>query len=453
MAIHTNGIMNVDWEQRVDFDRLRRERLARIKSHLKTSDAGALLCFDMNNVRYITATHIGTWAQDKVARFTLLPQDDEPILWDFGSAAKHHQLYCPWLDGEERSRPGVSMLRGTISPEMGRAEKVAGWIVEELEARGLQNDPVAIDIVEPPVLFALQQRGVTVIDGQQLMLEARKIKTVDEITLLTQAASMVDASYQIIYENLRPGIRENDCVAMVSKFLYEQGSELVEGVNAISGERCNPHPHVASDRMLRPGDPAYFDILHSFMGYRTCYYRTFVVGSASKAQIDAYAKCRDLLDHAISMIKPGVTTAEVVEIWPKAQEFGFPNEELAFALQYGHGLGLNIWEKPIFSRLFSFDHPEVIEEGMVFALETFWPAADGWSAARIEEEVVVTKDGCEIISRFPAEELMVTGPRYYTALGPLSTARETESSYNNTRVFKDGKPEPTATSKSEVETV
>lgn len=449
MAIHTNGIMNVDWEQRVDFDRLRRERLTRIKNHLKTSDAGALLCFDMNNVRYITATHIGTWAQDKVARFTLLPQDDEPILWDFGSAAKHHQLYCPWLDGEERSRPGVSMLRGTISPEMGRAEKVAGWIVEELEARGLQNDPVAIDIVEPPVLFALQKRGITVIDGQQLMLEARKIKTVDEITLLTQAASMVDASYQIIYENLRPGIRENDCVAMVSKFLYEQGSELVEGVNAISGERCNPHPHVASDRMLRPGDPAYFDILHSFMGYRTCYYRTFVVGSASKAQIDAYAKCRDLLDHAISMIKPGVTTAEVVEIWPKAQEFGFPNEELAFALQYGHGLGLNIWEKPIFSRLFSFDHPEVIEEGMVFALETFWPASDGWSAARIEEEVVVTKDGCEIISRFPAEELMVTGPKYYTALGPLSTARETESSYNNKRVFKDGKPEP----KPEVETV
>jgi Xaa-Pro aminopeptidase len=453
MAIHTNGIMNVDWEQRVDFDRLRRERLTRIKNHLKTSDAGALLCFDMNNVRYITATHIGTWAQDKVARFTLLPQDDEPILWDFGSAAKHHQLYCPWLDGEERSRPGVSMLRGTISPEMGRAEKVAGWIVEELEARGLQNDPVAIDIVEPPVLFALQQRGVTVIDGQQLMLEARKIKTVDEITLLTQAASMVDASYQLIYENLRPGIRENDCVAMVSKFLYEQGSELVEGVNAISGERCNPHPHVASDRMLRPGDPAYFDILHSFMGYRTCYYRTFVVGSASQAQINAYAKCRDLLDHAISMIKPGVTTAEVVEIWPKAQEFGFPNEELAFALQYGHGLGLNIWEKPIFSRLFSFDHPEVIEEGMVFALETFWPASDGWSAARIEEEVVVTKDGCEIISRFPAEELMVTGPKYYTALGPLSTARETESSYNNKRVFKDGKPEPTPTPTSEVEKV
>jgi Xaa-Pro aminopeptidase len=323
---------------------------------------------------------------------------------------------------------------------MGRAEKVARWIKDELDQRGLSGDPVAIDIVEPPVLFALQKAGITVIDGQQLMLEARKIKTVDEIMLLTHASSMVDAAYDQLYEKLRPGVRENDLVGLVSDFLYRHGSEMVEGVNAISGERCNPHPHVASDRMLRPGDPAYFDILHSYMGYRTCYYRTFAVGSASQAQVDAYAKCRDLLDHAISLIKPGVTTADVVSIWPKAQEFGFPNEELAFALQYGHGLGLNIWEKPIFSRLFSLDHPEVIEEGMVFALETFWPASDGWSAARIEEELVVTKDGCEIISRFPAEELMVAGPKYYTALGDLPGVRETESNYNNGRIFPDGKP-------------
>jgi len=440
MAIATHGTMGVDWEQRIDFDRLRTERLAKAKAVLAGADAGALLVFDMNNVRYLTATHIGTWAQDKVARFALLPDGDEPILWDFGSAAKHHQLYAPWLDGPKRSRPGVSMLRGTLSPEMGRAEKVAGWIHDELEQRGLLNDPVAIDIVEPPVLFALQNMGITVVDGQQLMLEARKIKTVDEISLLTHAAGMVDASYQLIYEQLKPGVRENDMVGLVSDFLYRNGSEMVEGVNAISGERCNPHPHVASDRMLRPGDPAYFDILHSYMGYRTCYYRTFVVGSASQAQVNAYDKCRDILDEAISMIRPGVTTAEVVSIWPKAQEFGFKDEEAAFALQYGHGLGLNIWEKPIFSRLFSLDHPEVIEEGMVFALETFWPAEDGWSAARIEEELVVTADGCEVISRFPAEQLMVTGPRYMTALGPLAPTRETESNYDNPRVNPSGKP-------------
>jgi Xaa-Pro aminopeptidase len=428
MAIKTYGLMGVDWEERANFERLRNQRLARIKKILKESELGALLCFDMTNVRYITATHIGTWAMDKLARFTLLPQDDEPIMWDFGSAARHHQLYCPWLG--ERSRAGISTQRGAMLPEAGRAEDVARKIRIELEARGLLNQPVGVDAVEIPVLFALQAEGIKVVDGQQLMQQARLIKTQDEITLLNTACMMVDAAYDELYRAMKPGIRENECVGLVSKVLYDMGSEHVEGVNAISGERCSPHPHVFSDRALRPGDPAYFDILHSYNGYRTCYYRTFAIGSASQAMVDAYKRCRDILDVAINQIKPGVTTADIVKLWPKAEEFGFPNEEAAFALQYGHGVGLSIWEKPIFSRLVSLDHPEVIEEGMVFALETFWPASDGWSAARIEEQLVVTKDGCEVITRFPAEQLLVAGVRYYTATGPLPTTRETQSNLN-----------------------
>lgn len=430
MSLKTYGLMGVDWEERVNMARLREERLARISKILADSELGALLCFDQNNIRYITATHIGTWAMDKVARFCLLPQGGQPINWDFGSAARHHDIYCPWLDGG-RSRPGLSTLRGAIHPAVGRPEALAREIRVELEERGLLGEPLGIDIVEPPVLFALQKEGINVVDGQQLMQEARMIKMQDEITLLNTACMMVDAAYEDLYRAMRPGVRESDLVALASKTLYTMGSEHVEGVNAISGERCSPHPHVFSDRFLRPGDPAYFDILHSYMGYRTCYYRTFAVGSASRAQIDAYKRCRYYLDAAIDMIRPGVTTADVVSIWPKAEEFGFPNEMAAFALQYGHGVGLSIWEKPVFSRLVSFDHPEVIQEGMVFALETFWPASDGWSAARIEEQLVVTKDGCEVITRFPAEELMVAGVKYWVATGPLSNTRETESHRNN----------------------
>jgi Xaa-Pro aminopeptidase len=420
--------MAVDWEQRVDFDRLRRDRLARAKRHLEESELGALLCFDMNNIRYITATHIGTWAYDKLIRFTLLMQDAEPILWDFGSAARHHAIYCPWLDGDERSRAGISTLRGAVE---GRAESVAEKIRVELATRGLLDEPVGVDMVELPVLFALQRAGVQVVDGQALMQDVRKIKQQDEQTLLATACAMVDAAYDELYRAMRPGFRESDCVALVNRVLYELGSEHVEGVNAISGERCAPHPHVFSDRMLRPGDPAYFDILHSYNGYRTCYYRTFAVGSASRALVDAYKRCRDILDQAIGMIRPGVTTSEVVEAaFPRAEEFGFANEEAAFALQYGHGIGLSIWEKPIFSRLVSFDHPEVIEQGMTFALETFWPSTDGWSAARIEEELIVTADGCEIITRFPAEELVVTAGGQYTVSGPVPGIREAQSHLN-----------------------
>jgi Xaa-Pro dipeptidase len=445
VTLKSFGFNAVDWEQRVDFDRLRRERLARLRAELDRSELGALLSFDFHNIRYMTATHIGTWGMDKLVRFSLLPRGGQPVVWDFGSAAKHHVLYNPWLDygnGEHGSRPGVSTLRGAFTPAAGRADEVARSIKHELDRYGLGGEPVGVDIAEMPVLDALARVGIRVIDGQQVFLEARRIKTEDEISLLVSAASMVDAAYDQLYAFMRPGTRENECVGLVAKVLYDLGSEHVEGVNAISGERCSPHPHVYSDRILRPGDPAFFDILHSFNGYRTCYYRTFAVGSASAAQRDAYRRCRGFIDEAIDRVKPGATTGDIVEVWPRATEFGFPDELAAFALQYGHGVGLSIWEKPIFSRLVSLDHPEVLEEGMVFALETFWPAADGWSAARIEEEMVVTADGCEVITRFPAEELLVAGQRYWSVDGPLSATREAQSHLNARPVRGSGETRP-----------
>jgi Xaa-Pro aminopeptidase len=435
----TYGLSAVDWETRVNIDRLRQERLGRAKKLLAESELGALLCFDPANIRYITATHIGTWSMDKLIRFSLLPQGGEPTVWDFGSAARHHQLYCPWL-GDGRAPAGISTMRGAILPAAGRAESVAEKIKAGLEEYDLLGEPLGVDVVEPPVLFALQEQGIEVVDGQQLMQQARMIKTRDEITLLDTAAMMVDAAYEELVRAMRPGIRENECVAVVNKVLYSMGSEYVEGVNAISGERCSPHPHVYTDRYLRPGDPAYYDILHSHMGYRTCYYRTFVVGSGSKAQVEAYKKCRYFLDDAISRVKPGATTAEIAEAFPYANDFGFDDEEAAFALQFGHGVGLSIWEKPVISHLVSDDAPETIQEGMVFALETFWPASDGWSAARIEEEVVVNAEGCEVITRYPAEDLIVAGNPVYSVGGPLPTERETQSNLNN----PDVRPQPGA---------
>jgi Xaa-Pro aminopeptidase len=442
MVSPTFGPTDVDWENRFDMPRLRRERLERLKGELEKSDLGALLTFDFHNIRYMTSTHIGTWAMDKMIRFALLPRGGDPVLWDFGSAARHHQLYSPWLDEPHDAagrgphygaRAGISTLRGAISPGAGRAGDLAAKVAAVMADFGLAGQPVGVDVIEPPVWFALQQQGIPVVDGQQVFLEARRVKTADEIGLLTTAASMVDAAYEDLYAFLRPGVRENECVGIVSKKLFDLGSEHVEGVNAISGERCSPHPHVFSDRLIRPGDPAFFDILHSYQGYRTCYYRTFAVGSASAAQRGAYRICRELMDNAIELVKPGATTAEIVQVWPTAPEFGFADEEAAFALQYGHGVGLSIWERPIFSRLTSIENPETLEVGQVFALETYWPADDGWGAARIEEELVVTETGCEVITKFPAEELLVAGQRYYTTGGYLPTERDSQSHINTRR--------------------
>jgi Xaa-Pro aminopeptidase len=448
MGIATYGTTNVDWEARIDIDRLRRERLARLRAKLEESEFGALLAFDFANIRYMTATHIGTWGTDKLVRFALLVRGAEPIVWDFGSAARHHQLYNPWLSDEQvdpvtgvrsavpgtsRSRAGISTLRGALHPEAGQAGNVAARVLEELRKHGVENEPVAVDFLEMPVHKALVDAGLTIVDGMQLFLEARRVKTADEISLLSHACGLADMAYEELYRFLKPGIKENETVGLVSKILYDNGSEWVEGINAISGERCNPHPHLYSDRMMRPGDPAFFDIVHSYMGYRTCYYRTFAVGSASSAMNDAYKIARDIMDVSIAAVKPGATTADIVSLWPRAQDFGFPDEEAAFALQYGHGVGLSVWEKPIFSRLTSLEHPEELKEGMVFALETYWPAKDGWSAARIEEELVVTATGCEVLTRFPAEELLVAGQRYFAASGPLPAVRESQSHLNTAK--------------------
>jgi Xaa-Pro dipeptidase len=221
------------------------------------------------------------------------------------------------------------------------------------------------------------------------------------------AAAMGDGVYQDIFEALKPGIRENEVVAMATKRLYEMGSDNVEAINAIAGERCSPHPHNFTDRMIRPGDQAYFDIIQSYMGYRTCYYRTFTVGSATKAQHDAYKKARGWMDGAIAMLKPGVSTDKVAKAFPKSTEIGFETEMSAFGLNFCHGLGLGLHERPLISRVNSLKDPYELKAGMVFAVETFCPATDGVSAARIEEEVVLTPEGAKIITLFPAQELPI----------------------------------------------
>jgi Xaa-Pro dipeptidase len=401
------GVIGVDWESRVDFERLRQHRIARTKQLMQEEDLGALLLFETSNIRYATSTQIGYWAFNKGERYALVTPEGRPRIWDFGSAAKAHRLQLPHMYDNENSVGGNTGLQGAIGPETGLHSRAAAEIRRVLEAEGLAGERLGVDMAETGVLLALQAEGLNVVDGQQAMMRAREIKSPDEIVLLTQACAMVDGVYHDIFEALKPGIRESDVVGLAHARLFEMGSEFVEAVNSIAGERCSPHPHVFSDRLIRPGDQAYFDIIHVFNGYRTCYYRTFVVGRATQAQRDAFKQSREWMDAAIDLVKPGATTDQIAKVWPRAEEFGFEDEMDAFGLQFGHGVGAGLHERPIISRLNSLDSPIEIKEGMVFALETYAPARDGRSAARIEEEVVVTADGYKVITLFPCEELMV----------------------------------------------
>jgi Xaa-Pro aminopeptidase len=403
------GTMAVDFEERIDFRRLHNYRLGRTRQALAKSGLGAILTFDQHNIRYISSTVIGEWARDKLTRYCLMTGNGDPYVWDFGSAAKHHRLYAPWLQ-QDHCRAGLLGLRGAINPKIGLFRRAAEEIKAILVEEGVADMPIGIDMVELPMLFELQKLGLEIRDGQQMMLDARELKSRDELTLLNMSAAMVDGTYQKMYEALKPGVKESQIVALANHDLYEKGSDCVEAINAISGERCSPHPHNFTDRLLRPGDQAFFDIIQSYMGYRTCYYRTFNVGKATEVQKDAYKKAREWIDAAIAMIRPGVRSDQVADCWPTADKIGFTSEMEAFGLEFGHGLGLGLHERPIISRLNSFEDPMEIKAGMVFALETYCPAKDGISAARIEEEIVVTDKGCQVITLFPAQELPIANP-------------------------------------------
>jgi len=403
------GHTQVDFEERINFRRLHDYRLARTRAALANSGLGGLLSFDQHNIRYTTSTVVGEWARDKLTRYSLLTGNGDPYIWDFGSAANHHRLHAPWLH-HDHCRAGLLGLRGATGGDVTLFRDAAKEIKAILVSEGVADMPLGLDVVEPPMLFELQRQGIEVRDGQQVLLEAREVKSIDELTLLNMAAAMVDGVYQDIAEALKPGVKESEIVGLATKRLYEMGSDCVEAINSISGERCSPHPHNFTDRLIRPGDQAFFDVIQSFMGYRTCYYRTFNVGLATSAQRTAYRKAREWMDRVIALLKPGVSSDRIARAFPAAKEIGFSSEMEAFGLNFCHGLGLGLHERPLISRLNSLKDPIELKAGMVFAVETYCPASDGISAARIEEEVILSPEGPRVISLYPAQELPIANP-------------------------------------------
>ena len=401
------GFQGIDWESNIDYSRMKKERLERAKKSMKEKGLSAIICYDFDNIRYITGTHIGEWNRDKMNRYCILIDGvDQPFLFD--SAAPSKRLRVDWLD-KDHIMPAVGSMRGGIPKEVGMVEQVVEEVTSYLREYGADKGKVGMDITDIPLIRGFESKGIEIVDGQEAMVDARIIKTEDEIQLLKQSAAMVDAVYYDIAKAIRPGVLENELVALANYKLFNWGAERVMFVNSISGERGNPHSHTFSNRMVRPGEIIYMDIGNCVNGYMTCYYRTFVCGKPNADQRKAYEKAHKWIYDAIGQIKAGNTTADVAKMFPAATDMGFKNEEEAFLLQFAHGIGLGLWEKPVISRLFSLDKPFTLEEGMTFAIETWCPSEDGSGSARIEEEVVVRKDGCEIITKFPSEELTSCG--------------------------------------------
>ena len=409
MKFGTKGTMGVDYEERINFQRLRKDRVTKIKAEMEKTDLGCLLLFDNHNKRYATATAVASPEVDNMGRFAIVPGNGEPYIFGFGSEVAAEKLNCPWI--ADRTFPAHTTMYGALPKSWGLNTNFLQDLQMVLDAHGLKkSDPIGVDFLDGQLITVLLEEGYQIADGQDVMLNARKIKTKDEIQIMADGAAVVDAAFHRVARSIQPGIRENDIQAEASHELHRLGCQWVLNVQVTSGARTHPHPHLSSDRLLRPGDLVFLDIQAVYNGYQTCYYRTLCCGKPTRKQRDLYKKAYDWLIAGIEMIKPGNTTTDIVRVWPSAQELGFKTEAEAFGLAFGHGLGVGLWERPMVSRSFSLEHPEEIQEGMVIAIETY--AGDGWDGARIEEEVVVTSDSSEVITKFPASELIACNANY-----------------------------------------
>jgi Xaa-Pro aminopeptidase len=399
------GTMATDCEIRIDYDKLRKDRLKKTQDQIRKDGLGSLLAFDHDAIRYITSTKLNDWMNNKLARACLVSADQPPILYEAGSAIAAKKALCPWIADRIFPFTGGAM-RGSFPKQVvfDHARNFAKEIKSILTEWGVADAPLGMDITELPFILALQAEGLNVVDGQQTILEAQKIKTKEEIDLIEMSIAIDEAAFWDVITTARPGIRENDLNGLLRKRIYELGGEEIQNINVITGNRSYPHPHDASDRMLRMGDMIFIDIVSVFNGYHTCYYQSFVVGKPSQKQLDIYKQAYDWLFSAAEMLKPGVSTADIARKWPEAHSLGLKSEAEAFALELGHGIGITHWAKPVISRWFSLEHPEILEEGMVFALETY--NGEGNDAARIEEMFVVEKDGYRQLSKFPSERLI-----------------------------------------------
>jgi len=405
----TFGMMGVDYEQRVDFDRLRRERVAKIKAELDKTDFSCLLLFDTGNKRYATSTAVASPEVDNMGRYAIVPRNGEPYIFGFGSEVAAEKLNCPWI--ADRAYPAHTTMFGALPRSWGATNALVRDLEMVLDANGLsRNDPIGVDILDSQLILALPEAGLRLGDGQDVMLSARMIKTADEIAIMRLAAATVDAAFDGVARMLRPGIRENEIQAEAARILHNLGAQWVPNVQVTTGSRTHPHPHLSSDRLLQPGDIFFADIVTLWNGYHTCYYRTLCVGQPTARQSEVYRRTYEMIRAGIEVIRPGATTADIVQQWPSAERWGFEHESQAFGLAFGHGLGVGLWERPMISRLYSLENPVELKEGMVLAIETY--DGEGGDGARIEEEVVVTAGGSELITKFPCEELISCGGKY-----------------------------------------
>ncbi|SFR74514.1 Xaa-Pro aminopeptidase [Halogeometricum rufum] len=410
----TRGTMAVDWEERIDVARMREERKERALERMRDAGLGSMLLVSDPNIRYVTG--LAMTGGSGADHYSLLLEDGAVVHWDTADHASNQRYNCPWLNDIRYACPGLGNVPRASGRDSARSfllRKMAETVVDALDEYDLRSEPMGIDVDHGGLHAAFESQGVDLRpdDCAAVMADARKTKTEDEIECLRQVAAVCEAGFQAIAEGAKPGRRESEVWGDAVRELWRHGA-TVHGGYLTSGPNTWPkHQANTTDRLIRPGDLVYADFYNiGYLGYRSCYYRTFSVGEPTDAQTEAYETARDNLYDVLEEIEPGKTTAEVAAAFPDmegehADWYGADEHWQLTTNHWAHGLGLQLYEVPLIWRGISPDHPVEIEEGMTMAVETQEPAER--QGVRVEEMVVVREDGVELLSQWPVEEMTV----------------------------------------------
>ena len=404
------GKYGVDYEERINYDRLRAERLQRAKDQLNRDGLGAIITWDEANIRYLTSYYVTTPMRPAEMQFAVLTRNGEPYLFGGGTPSETERR-MPWMKGRVQHTFGVPKITAKNADDFTIALLVDS-VSKLLAEHGVENEPLGIDGTTLQMLYAeaFGRKGITSVHGKPTMDQARMIKTADEIELMRITCANSEKAFAAIVDAIRPGVRECDLVGVGIKALYEEGDDHTEDLVCCSGYNTNPYGWSFTDKPIRPGDLIYIDVDGaSYQGYKSCVYRTFCCGKATQEQKDLYEECRQMLYDGISVIKDGATNHDISDKWPDSPTYwGYENWFDVLPYAVGHGLGLTLHDPPGVSPVFKQfnQEPVVLKENMILALETYTGKRGGKHGVRLEENILVTKDGYEILSRWPISELM-----------------------------------------------
>jgi len=401
----TFGTATADWQERINVIRMREERAERARKVMRKYGIPALLATRTDNTRYLTGLRGPEFMPQ--LWYVLFFAEHDPVV--FAHAGWHKQMPAdaPWIKHWKVAR---SWLGGIGGPEVTQEEAklFAADIHQELKERGLAGEKLGLLSMDGVARESLSALGINTVDFWPMMLEARATKTVDEINCLKTVAAICEAAWYRIWQEMKPGITDMELTRITVDALYKAGAEDSPPVAFRSGPASFDRGFDRPGRMFQFGDLAYAAMCGvGYLGYRSCNYRTFIVGrKPNDKEKDWYKKLLARIDAIIDGIKPGVSTADLAKHFPPATAWGYKDEVEVLTMEVGHGIGLYQYELPVINRQWSFNHPQILQAGMTFAVESR-EGEERIGGVRLENMIVVTENGAEVLDHFPREEILV----------------------------------------------